>query len=49
MVMLSGLHTEISLWNTLGDLLDGSGWTAALTEVASSGKAESFPKVAHHT
>ena len=49
-VMLGGLHTGMALWNTLADLLDGSGWTAALkeTEVASSGK-ESFLKAAHLT
>lgn len=41
-VMLGGLHTEMALWNTLGDLLECSGWTTALTEaeVASSGKAD---------
>lgn len=32
MVMLGGLHTEMALWNTLGDVLEDSGWTAALTE-----------------
>jgi len=43
-VMLGGLHTEIALWNTLGDVLQGSGWITALTEagVASSGTANSF-------
>ena len=41
----------MALWNTLGDVLEGSGWTAALAhaEVASSGIAESFLKVAHLT
>ena len=50
-VMLGGLHTEMALWNTLGDLLECSGWTTALTEaeVASSGKADSFLKAAHLT
>ena len=49
--MLGGLHTEMALWNTLGDLLEGSGWTTALTEsdVASSGVAASFLKAAHLT
>ncbi|XP_061894509.1 uncharacterized protein LOC133644183 [Entelurus aequoreus] len=49
--MLGGLHTEMALWNTLGDLLEGSGWTTALieAEVASSGMAESFLKAAHLT
>jgi hypothetical protein len=50
-VMLGGLHTEMALWNTLGDLLDGCGWTAALTEadIASSGTAASFLRAAHLT
>ncbi|XP_056135325.1 uncharacterized protein si:ch211-110p13.9 [Lampris incognitus] len=41
----------MALWNTLGDLLEGSGWTTALTEadVASSGMAASFLKAAHLT
>ena len=48
-VMFGGLHIEMALWNTLGDVLVYSGWTAALTEaeVASSGTASSFLKVAH--
>ncbi len=48
-VMLGGLHTEMALWNTLGDVLEGSGWTSALTEaeVASSGIADSFFRMAH--
>lgn len=50
-VMLGGLHTEMALWNTLGDLLDGSGWTTALTEaeVATSGIADSFLRASHLT
>lgn len=49
--MFGGLHIEIALWNTLGDLLYGSGWTTALCEagVASSGTADSFLKAAHLT
>ncbi|KAK3879722.1 hypothetical protein Pcinc_015711 [Petrolisthes cinctipes] len=41
----------MALWNTLGDVLDGSGWTTALTEagVASPGKANSYLKAAHLT
>lgn len=41
----------MALWNTLGDILEGSGWTTALTEsdVASSGVANSFLKVSHLT
>ena len=51
MVMLGGLHTEMALWKTLGDVLQGSGWTTALIEadVASSGMADSFLKAAHLT
>lgn len=50
-VMLGGLHIEMALWSLLGDMLDGSGWTAALVEanVASSGVADSFLKVTHLT
>jgi hypothetical protein len=48
---MGGLHIEKALWNAVGDLLDGSGWTTALTEseVASSGTADSFLKVSHIT
>ena len=48
-VMLGGLHIEMALWSTLGNVLEGSGWTSALTEseVASSGTADSFLKVSH--
>ena len=50
-IMLGGLHTEMALWNTLGDVLEGSGWTAALTQadVASSGTADSYLKATHLT
>ena len=50
-VMMGGLHLEMALWNTLGDVLEVSGWTTALAEaeVASSGTADSFLKVAHLT
>lgn len=50
-VMFGGLHLEMALWNTLGDLLESSGWSTALTEanVASSGVAESFLKATHLT
>lgn len=48
-VMMGGLHIEMTLWSVLGDLLNGSGWTSALTEaeVASSGVADSFLKASH--
>lgn len=50
-VMLGGLHIEMALWSTLGDLLDKSGLTTALSEaeVASSGVADSFLKATHLT
>ena len=49
--MLGGLHTEMALWSTLGDILDGSGWTEAMaeSEVATSGVADSFLKCSHLT
>lgn len=50
-VMFGGLHLEMALWNTLGDLLESSGWTAALVEaeIASSGVADSFLTASHLT
>ena len=48
-VMLGGLHIKMTLLKCLGDLLDGSGWTSAISqaEVASSGTADSFLKASH--
>ena len=39
--MFGGLHIEMTAWKAVGTWMDGSGWTAALTqaEVATSGKA----------
>jgi hypothetical protein len=50
-VMFGGLHIEMNALKVLGELLDGSGWTGALTQanVASSGTADSFLKVSHVT
>jgi hypothetical protein len=50
-VMFGGLHLEMTMWNTVGDLLDGSGWTTILTEaeVASSGVAQGLLKASHLT
>ncbi|EDO42325.1 predicted protein [Nematostella vectensis] len=50
-VMMGGLHIEMALWSVVGDLLDGSGCTAAITEsnVASSGEADSFLRVTRLT
>ena len=49
--MLRGLHTEMALCNVLGDLLEGSGWTSALSkaEVSSAGTAQSLLNAAHLT
>jgi len=50
-VMLGGLHTEMVFWNVLEDLLEGSGWTSALTEaeLTSAGTAQSMLMAAHLT
>ena len=50
-VMLGGLHTEMAFWNVLEDLLEGSGWTSALTEaeLTSAGTAQSMLMAAHLT
>ena len=50
-IMFAGLHLEKALWNYLGDLLEGSGWTTAITDanVATSGTADSFLKASHIT
>jgi hypothetical protein len=39
--MMGGLHTEMAALKTLGDLLDGSGWTTILVNanVTSAGRA----------
>lgn len=44
--MMSGLHIEMALRNTLGDVLEDPGWSTALAEaeMASSGTADSFLK-----
>lgn len=51
LVMFGGLHIALALWKTFGDYLEGSGWTAALTQagVASSGTADSFLNCSHIT
>ena len=42
-VMFGGLHIEMASWSTIGDILEGSGWTSILTdaEVTTSGIAQS--------
>lgn len=49
--MFGGLHLEMAMWSTVGDLLDGSGWISILTEaeVASSGIAQGLLKASHLT
>ena len=48
-IMLGPLHIEMALWRCLGQWLDGSGWTEAITqaEVASPGVAGAILKAAH--
>ena len=48
-VMFGGLHIEMALWSTIGDFLDGSGWTTALSEagIADTGTADSFLNACH--
>ena len=50
-VMFGGLHFEMGALRLLGDLLEDSGWTGALTQakIASSGTADSFLKASHVT
>ena len=50
-VMFGGLHIEIAALKTLGDLLDGSGWTGALVQagIATPGTADSFLKASRVT
>lgn len=48
-VMFGGLHLEMACWCTIGDLLDGSGWTTILSdaEITSSGIAQGLLKSSH--
>lgn len=50
-MMFGGLHLEKDLWNALGDIVEGSGWTTAITEadITTSGAAESFLNCSHIT
>ena len=51
MILLGGLHLEIASLATIGDFLDGSGWTYDLAQanIATPGTAESFLKTTHVT
>ena len=50
-ILFGGLHIEMAALKTLGNLLDGSGWTSALVQagVATPGTADSFLKAAQVT
>lgn len=50
-IMFGGLHIEMATLKVLGDLLEDSGWTGALTQagVAGLGRADAFLKAAHVT
>ena len=44
-VMFGGLHMEMAMWSTVGNLLDGSGWTTITeAEMASSGIGQGLLK-----
>jgi len=49
--MFGGLYIEMTALKTIGNLLDGSGWTEALTqaEIATPVTADSFLKASHVT
>ena len=50
-VMFGGMHIEMTALKTLGDWLQGSGWTQALVqaEITTAGTADSFLRAAHVT
>ena len=50
-IMLGGLHIEMTAFKVLGNWLDGSGWTSVIVDagVTSSGVADAFIKVSHLT
>ena len=50
-ILLGGRHLEMASLATIGDLLDGSGWTHALAQanIAAPRTAESFLKTTHVT
>ena len=50
-IMFGGLHIEMATLKVLGNLLEDSGWTGALTQacVAGPGTADSFLKAVHVT
>ena len=50
-IMFGGLHIEMAAFKTLGDWLEGSGWTSAICDagIASTGVADSMIKASHLT
>ena len=48
-VFLGGMHVELTAYKCLGNWLEGSGWTTAVTNsgIASGGTADSFLKASH--
>jgi len=48
-LVLGGLHIEMAIMKTIGDWLDGSGWTTALANahVTSAGRSESMLHASH--
>ena len=48
-LVLGGLHIEMAIMKTIGDWLDGSGWTTALVNahVTSAGRSESMLHASH--
>ena len=50
-VLFGGLHIEMEVLRCLGDLLDSSGWTNALTQagIVTSGRADAVLKASHVT
>lgn len=49
--MFGGLHTEMATFKVIGEWLEASGWTYALSQadVATSGTADSFLTATHVT
>ena len=48
-IMLGGLHIKMTLLKALGEILNGSGWTSAISQagIATAETADSFLKVSH--
>lgn len=48
-IIFGGLHTEMTIWKTIGDLLDGCGWATAMSdsEVTTTGRADACLKAQH--